>query len=300
MMFKKLSCPANTLYINQEGVIKKPLLDPFGWQYPSIKTIYLSMLYVFNLIQNILNLNSFIFIKTPNCDTNSSIAFAQTYPEIQSEKNPSFDQTSGYLLVINTAGLLVLTSTWMTYKHRLFFQSPHKIYQKYPRITLLSPEMIHFTHLTFLLNMMNEIGSGESNQNVNPYLKIFNTSITCINIGSLLIQGVISSISLITPFNLDQQLTNTSHQVLKSVIKNPPALSEIGSQKSDAEWLKNRLKKLQECGFHSYVILNLLDALKTNPEKASYLKNFLNDLGPLKRDYSKRMSRDTSGGNEFP
>lgn len=300
MIFKRLSYPANTLYINQEGGMKKPLLDPFGWQYPSIKTIYLSMLHVFNVIQNILNLNSFIFIKTLDCDTNSSIAFAQTDPEIRSAKNPSFDQTSGYLLVTNTAGLLVLTSTWMTYKHRLFFQPPHKIYQKYPSITLLSPEMIHFTHLTFLLNMLKELGSGEVNQNVNPYLKGFNTSITCINIGSLLIQGIISSISLITPFNLDQHLTNTSHQVLKSVIKNPPALSEIVSQKSEAEWLKNRLKKLQECGFHSYVILNLLEALKTNPEKASYLKNFLNDLGPLKRDYSKRMSRSTFIESELP
>jgi len=300
MTFKRLSSPDGTLFCPQNVMIKKPLLDPFGWQYPSVKTIYLSMLYLFNLIQNIGNLPSFIFIKNPDCYNQSSTPSPKLYVETPIEKNQPFDQTNICLLLANTAGLMLLASAWMAYKHRLFFQPPHKLHRKYPSITLMSPEMIHFSHLTFLLNMLKELGSGEANQNVNPYLKRVNTSITYLNIGSLLIQGIISSISLITPFNLDQHLTNTSHRILKKLLENPPNLSAIKYKNLEEKWLKNRLKKLQECGFHSHVILNLLEALKTEPEEASYLKDFLNDLGSLKKDYSKRKLTPSAVGSELP
>lgn len=235
-----------TLLKQAEKETKKPLLDPFGWNKPSLETLLAILIYGLNLFYNSVN-----FSKIPlGQDSNLSKTSSDAYRE--ESKNANL-----YVFIGNTLGILALGILYTLYKIE-------KI-NKDHTITMVPQNIKNLLYLPMFINTILEIVLRIKNQPINPAQEpLLNTITPCINSGALILKTVFYTLTRSKALELSAQNAVygvASHRVLsklKELLKKPNQRFVTEEVSAISNLIKNNTDK------DSYIVLHMV---------ANYLKN---------------------------
>lgn len=233
--------PKPTLQINilkeAEQRTKKPLLDPFGWQYPSLTTLFLMGIYGLNLFENTINFQDSFILKPLNISTE--------YENYMKECSP----LHLYGLTANTLGLLALGIFYTLHANNTFYKEFGWM--------VLRPDSKNLLYLPMLVN----IGIETSLRIKNGLIQFpkntlnLNVIVAGINTSILIMSAILKSVNL---SKKNMIYGTASHRVLKklNILQISRSIGQSTSSLSTPEW-EIKYNEWKE-KYDDYTILHLL------------------------------------------
>jgi len=238
-MFSQRTEVINLLKQAEKGT-KNPILDPFGWNKPSLHTLSTILIYGLNLFYNSVNFSEISLEQDSN--------LTQTYPDSYRKESASLNL---YAFTGNTLGILALGILY----------SLHKIEKinKDHTITMVPQNIKNLLYLPMLINTILEIVLRIKNQPIDlAKTPLLNTITPCINSGALILKTFFYTMTLLNALELSAQNAVygvASHRVLSKLKEilislNPNGLAD------ENRGLKELIKTNQSKS--AYIVLHMV------------------------------------------
>jgi len=214
-----------------------PLLDPLGWQYPSVKTLGLFSIYGLNLFVNSINLPG------------SSLPDAEIYKPLNTStlyKNTieACNAIHLYGLIANTLGTLALGIVYTLHANG-------NLYEKHG-VAVIPINSKNLLYLPMLVNIGIEIALRIKNE-TKPSPKNINFLVACINISVLVLSAIVNSLKL-----------SETHAIYGAASEKVFKNFQISLQARSRDELKKKFDTWKR-EYGAYVALSLIKNALENP-----------------------------------